>query len=106
MLSQIWNIPDGFATLLVAVATLLAGSFVIVGAIVAWQSAQRQIRSAEVIEQKRRNNEIAIIENGFKAELIAFSRAIIEASSTWNQRASKSPRQAMITNLPYLLTLA
>ncbi|HMD66173.1 MAG TPA: hypothetical protein VKG22_05935, partial [Stellaceae bacterium] len=62
ILCRIWHIPDGFATLLLALATVIAGSFVIGGAIVAWQSVQRQIHSAENIEKARHDNEITALE--------------------------------------------
>ena len=68
VLCRIWHIPDGFATLVLACATVLAGSFVIVGAIVAWRSVQKQVASAENIEKARRDSEISAIEAGFTAE--------------------------------------
>jgi hypothetical protein len=88
-LSQIWHIPDGFATCLVALATLLAGSFVIGAAILAWRSVQQQIHSAENLEKARHDHEITAVEIGFKAELLVYSRAVIEAASKWNLRASQ-----------------
>jgi hypothetical protein len=87
ILCQIWNIPDGFATLLLACATLIAGSFVIGAAILAWRSVQGQIHSAENIETARRHTEITAIETGFTSELLVYSRGIIQAASMWNQRA-------------------
>jgi len=87
ILCRIWHIPDGFATLLLALATVIAGSFVIGGAIVAWQSVQRQIHSAENIEKARHDNEITALETGFTSELLVYSPGIIQAASMWNQRA-------------------
>ena len=78
---QMWNIPEGFATLLVAFATLFAGAFVIVGALVAWRSVQRQITSAENIERTRYANDVSAIKTGFTSELIVYSRGIIEATA-------------------------
>jgi hypothetical protein len=89
LLCRIWHMPDGFATLLVALTTLLTGSFVIGAAILAWRSVQRQIHSAENIEKARRDHEITAVETGFKAELLVYSRAVIEATSRWNLRASQ-----------------
>jgi hypothetical protein len=79
------DIPEGFATFLGAIATFLAGIFVIIAAIIAWRSVQRQIRSAENIEKSRREgeeriersrreSELSTIEAGFSAELIVYSR--------------------------------
>jgi hypothetical protein len=102
-LFQIWRLPDGFATFLVALATLLAGSFVIGAAILAWRSVQQQIHSAENIEKTRRDHEITAVEIGFKAELLVYSRAVIEATSKWNLRASQPnsfPQNWEITEWP------
>ena len=103
IICRIWHIPEGFATLLLALATVLAGSFVIIGAWAAWQSVQRQISSAENIENIRRNSEIAAIELGFTSELLAYSRAIIQALSVWNQRALQSSGGSPIDNLPVFI---
>jgi len=103
ILCRIWHIPEGFATVLLALATILAGSFVIIGAWVAWRSVQRQINSAENIENTRRNNEISAIELGFTSELLAYSRALIQATSIWNKRALQSPSGAPTSNLPILI---
>jgi hypothetical protein len=84
-----WKSPKALATLVLACATLFAGSFVIIGALLAWKSVQGQIHSAENIEKERRANETAAVEIGFKAELLVYSAAVIEASSIWNLRASQ-----------------
>jgi hypothetical protein len=97
---KVIDIPSGFATLLGAIATLLAGSFVIIGAIIAWRSVQRQIKAAEQIESNRRESEISIVEAGFTAEMIVYSRGIIEAASIWNERAVRSPNELVRTQLP------
>src|SRR6266705_5010902 len=86
---RVWHSPEALATLLLAGATALAGSFVIIGAIIAWKSVQRQIHSAENIEKLRRDGEITAVEVGFKAELLVYSTAIIEAISKWNLRAAQ-----------------
>lgn len=99
---QIWNIPEGFATVLGAAATLLAGSFVLIGAIIAWKSVQRQIHSAEGIEKARQNKEISAIEAGFTAEMLVYSRGVIEAASIWNQRAKEAPKEPVRTAWPVL----
>jgi hypothetical protein len=91
----IWNIPSGFAT-------LLAGSFVIIGAFFAWRGIQHQIRSAEAIETARRTNEVRAIEAGFTAELIALSSSIVEATSIWNQVSLANPNQRPTINWPIL----
>ena len=96
-IKMLLQIPDGFATLCVAVATLLAGSFVIIGAIVAWRSVQKQIAAAEKIEKQRHDTEVSSIEGGFTAELMVYSRGIVEAASIWNQRALQSPQAAVMT---------
>jgi hypothetical protein len=96
---DVTEIPEGFATLLGAIATLLAGAFVVIAAIIAWRGVQQQIKSAENIENTRRETEISTIEAGFTAELIVFSRGIIDATSIWNQRAAQSSN-AIITQLP------
>jgi hypothetical protein len=88
--------------LLLALATLLAGFFVVIGAIVAWRSVQRQIRSAERIERSRRNLEISTIEVGFTADLIVYSRSVIEATSIWNRRALQSPKELVRTQWPVM----
>lgn len=93
-----WDIPDGFATLLTAVATLVAGAFVIIGALIAWCSVQRQVKSTERMEKIRRDNESAAIEIGFIYELYVYSIAVIEAASIWNLRASHAPHTAAITD--------
>ena len=46
MLCSIWNVPDGFAT-------LVAGIFVVIAAIIAWQGVQRQIRAAHADVQRQ-----------------------------------------------------
>ncbi|MGD0764546.1 MAG: hypothetical protein ABR929_15445 [Roseiarcus sp.] len=96
LLCQIWHIPSG-------IATLIAGSFVIIGALIAWFSVQRQIRSAEDIEKTRRDNEIAAVESGFTAELLVYSRGVIQAASLWNQPAAQSPEAKPITEWPILI---
>ena len=97
---QIWNIPEGFAPVLGAAATLLAGSFVLIGAIVAWKSVQRQIHSAEGIEKARLNKEISALEAGFTAEMLTYSRGVIEATSLWNRRAKDAPQEPVRTAWP------
>jgi hypothetical protein len=107
------DIPGGFATFLSAIATLLAGVFVIIAAMIAWRSVQRQIRSAENIEKSRRKgeeriersrreSELSTIEAGFSAELIVYSRGLIEAASIWNRRAQASPNEPVIAQWPVL----
>ena len=85
-----------------AAATLLAGSFVLIGAIVAWKSVQRQIHSAEGIEKARLNKEISALEAGFTAEMLAYSRGVIEATSLWNRRAKDAPQEPVRTAWPVL----
>jgi hypothetical protein len=100
---SIWNIPEGFATLLTAGATLFAGVFVIVGAIIAWRSVQRQIRSAENIEAMRREHEIRAVESSLTAELLVYTTAVIQATSTWNLRAAQPnsfPSKWEVTDWP------
>jgi hypothetical protein len=107
------DIPAGFTTFLGAIATFLAGVFVIIAAIIAWRSVQRQIRSAENIEQirregeeriekSRRESELSTIEAGFSAELIVYSRGVVEAASIWNRRAQASPNEPVIAQWPVL----
>jgi hypothetical protein len=74
--------------------------FVIIGAVIAWRSVQRQIKSSEKIENSRRESEISTVEAGFTAEMIVYSRGIIEATSIWNQRAVQSPNEPERTQLP------
>jgi len=93
LLWGIWNFPSGLAT-------LLAGLFVIIGAKIALHSVRQQIRSAKDIEKTRRNDEIFAIESGFMAELLVYSRAVIDAVSIWNQRAVQSPSATPIANWP------
>jgi hypothetical protein len=76
---------------------------VIIGALIAWFSVQRQIRSAEDIEKTRRDNEIAAVESGFTAELLVYSRGVIQAASLWNQPAAQSPEAKPITEWPILI---
>ena len=97
------EIPEGFATLLGAISTLIAGGFVIIGAVIAWRSVQQQILSAERIEAARRTAETSALEEGFKAELLVFSRGVIQATSAWNQRASQSPTAAANRQFPVLI---
>lgn len=89
----LWNIPDGFAT-------LVGGFFVVVAAAIAWASVQRQIGSAENIERARTKNEIAALESGFTAELFVYSRSVIEATSLWNRRAHQAPGAAPVAGWP------
>lgn len=102
MICQMWNIPEGFATLLLALATLFAGAFVIVGALVAWRSVQRQISSAETIERRRYANDVSATKTGFTSELIVYSRGVIEATALWNRRLAEMPGQRIITGWPIL----
>lgn len=74
-----------------ALATVIGGSFVLGGAILAWKSVQRQIASQERIEASRRNSEIDGIERGLTSELLVYSRGILQAASIWNQRACREP---------------
>jgi hypothetical protein len=92
------DIPEGFATLLTAVATLVAGAFVIIGALIAWYSVQRQVKSTERMEKVRHDNESSAIEIGFIYELYVYSTALIEAASIWNLRASHAPQTAAVTD--------
>ena len=103
VLHHLWTIPEGFATLLGAISTFVAGSFVIIGAWIAWRSVQRQILSAERIEAARQSVETSALEEGFKAELLVFSRGVIYATSVWNHRAAKSPTAAADTHFPLLI---
>jgi hypothetical protein len=96
LLHLIWQIPSG-------IATLLAGSFVVIGALIAWLSVQRQIRSAEDIEKTRRQSEIAAVESGFTAELLVYSLGVIQAASIWNQRAFQSSEAKPIADWPILI---
>lgn len=98
--SPIWNIPDGFATLLGALATLLAGAFVIVAAIVAWRSVQQQIQAADQLERARAASEASTLQAGFTAEMLVFSTAVIEAASLWNQRGRNEPNRTVTTGWP------
>jgi hypothetical protein len=104
--SKIWNIPDGFAT-------LIAGSFVLVAAIIAWRSVrkqiaserenvQKQIATQREIESDRKRHDRQILETGLTAELHCYSASIIEATSCWNVRALKAP-DAPISTSPQLL---
>jgi len=77
---QIWHIPDGIATLTAGVLALGAG-------IIAWRGVQRQIRSQERLEQVKNERERKSLETALTAELLVFSRALIEATSAWNQEA-------------------
>jgi hypothetical protein len=100
-MDTIWHIPDGFATLLLALATLLAGSFVIIGAWIAWRSVQRQIRSLEQMEASRRANEMAIQNEKIRMDLynrrfeifvsiFAFYEAMISWKGTPEQIAARN----------------
>jgi hypothetical protein len=102
LLCGLWHIPEGFATLLVAVATVFAGFFVIIAARLAWRGVQLQIKSGEKLETDRRNTEVATMEAGFRAELIIYSRGVIEATSVWNQLASLAPRAVVKSRWPIL----
>jgi hypothetical protein len=83
--SKIWCVPPGFAT-------LIAGSFVIVAAIIAWRGVQRQIGSQREIESDR---ERRILETGLTAELFCYSASIVEAVSRWNVRARDAPAESV-----------
>jgi hypothetical protein len=101
-LCNLWHMPDGFATLLLACATVFAGFFVIIAAWLAWRGVQRQIRSVENLERNRHNSEVAAIEAGFRAELIVYSRGLIDATSVWNQLAVQSPQAPVTSQWPIL----
>jgi len=75
---------------------------VIVAAVLAWKSVQRQIQSAENIESARSIHELDTLKVGFTAELFVYSRGIIEAASTWNQRLRTAPNQPVRTDWPVL----
>jgi hypothetical protein len=100
---RLWRMPEGFATFLGAVSTLIAGAFVIVGAAIAWISVRHQIQSAEKLEAARRTGETNALEEGFKAELLVFSRGVLNATSVWNQRAAQAPSGPVGTQFPILI---
>jgi hypothetical protein len=94
LLSTIWNIPDG-------IATLLTGVFVISSAVIAWKSVQNQISAQESIEKNKILEEKRIIERSLTAELLNYASAILEATSNWNLRNHMNPR-GPINNWPSL----
>jgi hypothetical protein len=100
---HLWRMPEGFATLLGAGSTLVAGTFVIVGAAIAWRGVRNQIQSAENLEAARRAAETNALEEGFKAELIVFSRGVSNAASVWNQRAAQAPAAPADRQFPILI---
>src|SRR5438105_3221251 len=81
---KVWNIPSG-------IATIFAGSFVVIAAAIAWTGAQKQIRSQISIESDKRRHEREALETALAAELLVCSRSIIEACSLWNSRAHSNP---------------
>jgi len=82
------HIPEGFATLLLAFATIVTSLCVLIAALVAWRGVQQQIKSAAEIETKRQSNEASALENGFAAELIFYSSELIYFVSIWNRRVA------------------
>lgn len=95
-LCGLWNIPEGFAT-------LIAGFFVIIAAAIAWASVKLQVGSAEKIERTRVANELSALKLGFWTEMLTYVSGLIQALSLWNVRALQSPGAAARTEWPLLL---
>ena len=72
-------------------STIIAGSFAIIAAFIAWRGVQRQIAAQLEIEKIRERHERRIVETGLTAELVCYSRSLIEATSSWNSRSRQNP---------------
>jgi len=76
-----------------ALGTVVGGGFVLGAAVVAWKSVQDQIASQQAVETDRRQRERRSLQNALTAELMVFSRPIIDATSVWNSRANNNPNE-------------
>jgi hypothetical protein len=76
-----------------ALATVIGGGFVLAAAVVAWKGVQDQIVFQRSIETDKRQRARRELENALTAELMVFSRSIIDATSLWNLRAHKNPKE-------------
>lgn len=79
-LDGIWNIKEGFAVLIAGFCALLAAT-------VAYRAVSNQIHAQEKIERERAIAERKSVEIGLLAELLGYSRSIIQATSRWNLRS-------------------
>ena len=81
MLSAIWNIPAGFAT-------LVAGLFVIMAAGIAWWGVQRQIRATQEIEATKARLDLYNRRFEIFVSIFDFYEALIGWKGTPEQRAA------------------
>ena len=83
MLCSIWNIPEGFAT-------LVAGVLVIVAAGIAWQGVQRQISSAQKIEATKLRLDLYNRRFQIFDSIFDFYEALLGWKDTPEQRAAQT----------------
>ena len=76
-----------------ALATVIGGGFVLAAAVVAWKGVQDQIVFQRSIDTEKRHRARRELENALTAELMVFARSIIDATSFWNLRAYKNPKE-------------
>jgi hypothetical protein len=82
MLGALWNIPEGFAT-------LVAGLFFILAAVIAWWSVQRQIGATERIEATRIRLDLYNRRYRIFESIFDFYEALIGWTGTPEQRAAQ-----------------
>lgn len=75
------------AALAPIISAFIGGGFVLTAALIAWNSVQKRIDAEEAADRRR-------FQLAATAELIVFSRSIIEATSNWNLRAHRDPMLA------------
>ena len=79
MLCSLWNIPEGLAT-------LVAGTFAIVAAIIAWCAVQRQIRATQRIEATKVQLDLYNRRFQIFTSILDFYQALVQWKGTPDQR--------------------
>ena len=79
MLCSLWNIPEGLAT-------LVAGTFAIVAAIIAWCAVQRQIRATQRIEATKVRLDLYNRRFQIFTSILDFYQALVQWKGTPDQR--------------------
>lgn len=83
MLHSIWNVPEGFAT-------LVAGVLVIVAALIAWFGVQRQIRAAQKVEATKLRLDLYNRRFQIFVSIFDFYEALLGWTNTAEQRAART----------------
>ena len=97
VLTEVWNMPAG-------IGSAFGGSFVVIGALVAWRSVLRQTSIQAEIEKKKREGERKTLELSLNAELMSYSSSVLQAASAWNARCRKEPNEVVLLGYPKFVT--